>query len=385
MKLKKRVVIFLGVIHGLGFFSCQETSKEWTTLSFSTVSQGKISEFIDEIEYVILDHPLNSISQVDKVVISENNIFLADIYGFQNIARFNNEGKYLNSIGTYGDGPGQFRQYSDFGINTDGKFVIVLVNGKLLEYELNGGIINENRLAVNPYKFISMDQGKFYFYYPEAMNLGQNSRNDNSILAEVDLGKQTELPVFSPVFPKKFNFMGEKNNLFRYKESLGFSTSFCDTIYFFSKSKLTNKVVLDFGKDKVNMESLYNLPIQELVQKVNSSSYLSKKIHFPNIFYNERFLVSAIRHLNKIDFWVYDILNEKILINSKLYNDLDGGPDFGVVKWMDDQYIYSFFQPEELLELIDKHGNGISRNFKKLSKELTRDNFLVLVKYKLKK
>jgi hypothetical protein len=195
-------------------------------------------------------------------------------------------------------------------------------------------------------------------------------------------------PILDPVFPDLLSFMGDKNNLFKFGDISVFSASFCDTIYFFSENKLKRKMFLNFGYEQNDLTKLYGLSGYEIVERLQRDGYENKAIHVPHLFANNRYLSSAFRKKGGFDFFVYDMIEKAPYLSSKMVNDLDGGMGLGIIKRMDQDYLYSFFEPDEILQHYEKNYQELSKldnNFTTLATRISRDDFLILAKFKLKK
>ena len=87
-------------------------------------------------------------------------------------------------------------------------------------------------------------------------------------------------------------------------------------------------------------------------------------------------------------FVIHDIKNQKTYLSTNLNNNIDEGMGLKIVRSMDEDYIYLFFEPEEILQHYEKNKEELDKldnNFTKLARQISRDDFLILAKYKLKK
>jgi uncharacterized protein YehS (DUF1456 family) len=76
---------------------------------FKNVSQIKLSEIADSISYVILSNDTQGpIGDVGNIQLTNSNIYLRKRSSF--ILRFDRAGKFLNSFGNIGRGPGNICQ-----------------------------------------------------------------------------------------------------------------------------------------------------------------------------------------------------------------------------------------------------------------------------------
>ncbi|MCL6259737.1 6-bladed beta-propeller [Aquiflexum sp. TKW24L] len=346
-----------------------------------------LSKIIENIEYVVLENPNKPFVQADKLFVFEEGIILADFWSNHTLLRYDHYGNFLNSIGHYGEGPGEYLQITDVDFDEINKNMIVISRNHLIKYDLEGNFSSEIQIRNRPYKFLKLDSDRYLFYFPEVLAPELRSGIDKAILYNYSPEEDSLEPILDPIFPEVLNYMGEKNNLFKMGETILFSLNFCDTIYFISENKISKKLFLDFGSSQNDLSKLYGIPILELVNKLNGDGFNNISTHSPHLFGNKRYLASAYRK-NGVHFFVYDIKEKTPYVSSKLVNDVDGGLGFGIIKRMDEDYIYSFFEPEEILQHYEKNIDQLKdqdNNFTKLARQISRDDFLILAKYKLKK
>lgn len=95
------------------------------------VSSLPLSDAASAIEIVPLETNSNSfIANMKEVAITEHDIFVAD-YKDQRLFRFSREGKFLNKIGTVGQGPEEYIQMWQFLIDEEKKevYIVTILQG----------------------------------------------------------------------------------------------------------------------------------------------------------------------------------------------------------------------------------------------------------------
>ncbi|MCR9016355.1 6-bladed beta-propeller [Aquiflexum gelatinilyticum] len=347
-----------------------------------------LSKIIDNIEYIVFENPNKPFVKADKLFVFDGGIILADFWSNHTLFRYDQNGKFINPIGRFGEGPGEYVQITDVDFDESNNNLIVVSRNHLITYSIEDEFIDEIELRNRPYKFLKLDGEKYLFYFPEVLAPELRAGIDRAILYNYSTDLDSLEPIFDPVFPEKINGMGEKNNLFKLGETVLFSSNFCDTIYMLSKDGIEKKFFLDFGSEQNDLSKLYGLSIPDLVKVLNGEAFKNISIHMPHLFGNSRYLTSAFRKKTGFDFFVYDMKDKIPYLSSKSVNDVDGGLGFGIIKRMDDDYFYSFFEPEEILQHYEKNIDQLKdqdNNFTKLATQITRDDFLILAKYKLKK
>ncbi|MCH6236230.1 6-bladed beta-propeller [Cognataquiflexum rubidum] len=347
-----------------------------------------LSKIVDEIEYVVLENPNKPFAKADKLFVFEEGIILADFWSNHTLLRYDHYGNFLNSIGHYGEGPGEYLQITDVDFDEINKNMIIISRNHLIKYDLEGNFSSEIQIRNRPYKFLKLDDDRYLFYFPEVLAPELRAGIDKAILYNYSPDEDSLEPILEPIFPEVLNYMGEKNNLFKMGETIMFSLNFCDTIYFISEKKISKKLFLDFGSSQNDLSKLYGIPILELVNRLNGDGFNNISTHSPHLFGNSRYVASAFRKKPRIDFFVYDMKEKIPYLSSKIVNDLDRGMGFGIIKSMDEDYLYSYFEPEEILQHYEKNKQELGKldnNFTTLAKKISRDDFLILAKYKFKK
>ena len=68
----------------------------------------RFSEVFNKVNYITVQLPLeSSIGQADKVIITEDNIFIGDFYQNPKVIILDKEGNFLSCINAFGEGPGE--------------------------------------------------------------------------------------------------------------------------------------------------------------------------------------------------------------------------------------------------------------------------------------
>jgi hypothetical protein len=153
-RLKLRVLgsIFLilaSFLSGIWFVSCRSKGFQDgnRTLSFEEVDFRQFSD-IGRIEKIVKldasEAPLSAVSRVKTD--SDGDIYIIDLDRHEAVFRFNAEGKFLNSFGRTGQGPGEYQGLIGFDIHPSGA-VFLLSNSKILKFAKNGEYLMETPIG----------------------------------------------------------------------------------------------------------------------------------------------------------------------------------------------------------------------------------------------
>lgn len=105
----------------------------------STVPSFLLSEVAEKLEIVPLEMTDESVlSDITEMQVTDHNIWIDHGREFY-IYRFSRSGKFLNKIGSIGQGPGEYTTYSTFLVDEDKKEVYIIANTNgVLAYDFEG-------------------------------------------------------------------------------------------------------------------------------------------------------------------------------------------------------------------------------------------------------
>ena len=136
----------------------------------STVPSLLLSEAAEKLEIVPLEMTDESVlSDITEMQVTDHNIWIDHGREFY-IYRFSRTGKFLNKIGSIGQGPGEYTTYSTFLIDEDKKEVYIIANTNgVLAYDFEGNfkrkIIDIQmilQLFSSPYDQYILNNQKFF-------------------------------------------------------------------------------------------------------------------------------------------------------------------------------------------------------------------------------
>jgi len=127
------------------FFSCSEKKKgELLEIPIDfrqndLLSLSEIAEEITAIELELTDESLLS-SDFQKIILSKNEVFIGRM---DKIYVFGKEGKFIRTIGSKGQGPGEYLMLMDIAIDENNKRLFLASSPKLICYDFNGNFLKE--------------------------------------------------------------------------------------------------------------------------------------------------------------------------------------------------------------------------------------------------
>jgi hypothetical protein len=159
----------------------------------STVLSLLLSEAAEKLEIVPLEMTDESVlSDITEMQVTDHNIWIDHGREFY-IYRFSRTGKFLNKIGSIGQGPGEYTTYSTFLVDEDKKEVYIIANTNgVLAYDFEGNFKRKIvdiqmilQLFSSPYDQYILNNQKFF----ATQNFGLYRPIDkNSLWSFVSLG-----------------------------------------------------------------------------------------------------------------------------------------------------------------------------------------------------
>lgn len=136
----------------------------------STVPSLLLSEAAEKLEIVPLEMTDESVlSDITEMQVTDHNIWIDHGREFY-IYRFSRSGKFLNKIGSIGQGPGEYTNYSTFLVDEDKKEVYIIANTNgVLAYDFEGNFKRKIvdiqmilQLFSSPYDQYILNNQKFF-------------------------------------------------------------------------------------------------------------------------------------------------------------------------------------------------------------------------------
>ena len=101
---------------------------------------SEITEEITAIELELTDESMINPDHTHKVHIFDNLIFISEL---NELLMFDRKGKFIRSIGSRGQGPGEYTNVNHFTIDEKNMIIYIISNRKIIGYDLNGNFLKE--------------------------------------------------------------------------------------------------------------------------------------------------------------------------------------------------------------------------------------------------
>ena len=137
----------------------------WDCRESNTTDTIDIQSFFDHASILCLEETEKSrIGQISKIVMADTLVFIADKRMSRQIFVFNNRsGRFLNTIGRVGHGPGEYIDITDIAVNPEERMVYVLCEKeRVCKFDFDGKYLGQDRISFFA-DAMEYQDGKFYF------------------------------------------------------------------------------------------------------------------------------------------------------------------------------------------------------------------------------
>lgn len=331
------------IIFFLNTIGCKDRTEIKTVdienkISRNDISSIKLSEFIEELDYISLEtgkgfligeNPKYSITKEKIIVRTKSDCLIFD----------RTNGKFLRKVGNKGRGPNEFQNTNGM-INLKSQSIYLKgIGANLLKYDFEGKFI----------KSISIPEYRDDFISPSFP--GNYTWLGNNIVCYFSnmIGNETKrLVIFNDegenlvVYPNKIFFEKSKSlftisvnesQFYHFRNDLFFKEDYSDTVYQVSLDHLTPHMILYLGK--------YQTPPN---YKSLSANELQKNnfIGIRNLIETERLLLFEFYYQNEYFQGVFNKKTSKLKIakkNGGIINDLDNFIQFSPTLISEDEFL----------------------------------------------
>ena len=360
------------------FFDFQEEKNPQTV---------KLSMLVKDIEYIPLETKPNCLIRNAYPHFAPNNIFVLSLHI---IYRFDNSGKFLNTIGKVGKGPEEFTWNYGCAIDENNKRIYIRGRAnKIVSYNYQGDFCGVFPIASHGIPGLE-------FFPPDNLLIPfaeSQSNNGHPILLVLNTKGEIKNKFYNQLKRKDFR-MGVFPSLYSVGNNIMFNPGLSDTLFKLTDSLLIPEAVFNFGTKKFDPDKDMNKLINN---SVSGKYYISEIQEFP-----EYYFLDISKHHGKefsgLNYLINKKSQEKICIkpttdNFIFENDLNGGPEPGNLQLENDSLLVSFIQAVDLINWVkeNKHKRAPSvkmeyrrKELEELANSLTENDNPVLVKYILK-
>lgn len=235
-----------------------------------------VAPYVKDIKYIPLEAQGESLfSEIDKLMIRGNHIYVLDLTGLPYLYVFELSGKFVKRIGKRGFGPGEYAKLTDFDIDTAGHILLYdRQRMQMLKFDIGGNLLGILKTPFRADGFSLLNNGKYIF------SLDKESAQEKTAGNKIVVTDST-FRILSEMLPYNQDFSDDKATpaLFSAsKEGLLYNKAVNDSLFLFdTDGKIIKSYFMDFGTHTVPQklkDSYFDLA--ELRAK-NTYHYMYKK------------------------------------------------------------------------------------------------------------
>ena len=275
-----------------------------------------ISDFVDKVSIIPLEFTDECIlSEIRKIVIHNNNLFLIESGRPESIYRFDIQGNFINKIGSRGNGPQELVELFDFSLNENDQIVYLLDNAKqtIFCFDFEGYFIE--KININQYASRLEYKDGFFYLFSDNPSVGDDLYN----LKIRKINGEIEKMYFAS---KKYSRSFSRSTFIKTQNNLFFKQPMNDSIYSLDGTSLNNAFFFDFGSYQFTsseIEKLYQGKIKTL-QLLSNKERLSGINNFFNvgkwIYFNSNYKFRSFSFL-------YDTNRQELKVAAEVWDDLE--------------------------------------------------------------
>lgn len=148
-------------------------------VSWETSEGRRIAGLIDTLYFIPLEeHPDGLIASIDKIVATEDKLFVLDRIKQNVILAFDRNGKFLFRVGSRGGGPEEYAAISNFTVSGDRIYLLDNTARVILVYRTSdGSFLQRHRLDFSAQNLASIADGSFVFVKGFSLNHPLNEQD----------------------------------------------------------------------------------------------------------------------------------------------------------------------------------------------------------------
>ncbi|HPM03648.1 MAG TPA: 6-bladed beta-propeller [Candidatus Cloacimonadota bacterium] len=302
----KCIYVVFSCLLSLTFFSCKNKN-----INVITNPRLENIEIVYEDKYFDQEHKLFSeIIKIDLETsknclignIRDLKVIDSDLYIIQNtsginsLLRFNQDGRFLNEIGKYGRGPGEFLDIRDF--NVDNNIIEVLSNTDILQYTIEGNFIkNVFKTSYPGVGFFKQKSNYFVFH---------------SVMKPYMLTKYSpEGEMEKQYYPNNYiDAVSENDKVVLFDNEVSLFCSVRDTIYTINNDEIAPKVIINFlNMPSASIAYMKANNAMEFITELNSNEKNYCTIN--NYLENSNYIIIKYSRARKSFYCIYDKEHKK--------------------------------------------------------------------------
>lgn len=218
----------------------------------------------------------SQIGKIDKVIINDEMIFVLDNSVAKKLFVFDLKGKFIRTIGGFGQAQGEYILLSDFEIYKDKIYLSSRQNNKMLIFDIDGKHLKDVKFS----GFIGLNfhvlDGGFLVNATDGSNKAATFYNNKGKKQKIITNPEVD-------FMRYLNF----KTFFKYKDGSYMYFAKNDTIYRILDKKLIASLILNFGEKSIPYGKMESKKMLEKYMDNNAYLELTLFYTFPKYYFAE--------------------------------------------------------------------------------------------------
>jgi hypothetical protein len=348
-------------------FSTCATKQELTTdISLTDISgEVNFTDMFDDFIYIPLETSEKSLfSTVNKMIVHENKFYIMDMVKMKQIFVFHNDGTFSHTIGSKGEGPGEYMNIEDFTIDTENNRVVVLSYPSIIYTYDMSGVFMERKVVSNAmlWSICNYENGFICSTNHQSATSGADAR----LIFMFDKNFNLQYKLFD-VLPVQVAFPSFVHQpLLNSETGVIYCDSFTSKIYFINTEKPSDSQSIKLVLNDEAPASVYADPMKFITNQQHYSFFLS-------FYFADNVLFLSFADKGKENVLIKDFNTNKQIVSHVPFGWFN-------ILFHQNGDLYSCIDPLRILENKDKF--PISNDTKYM---LEYDGNPVIIKFKSRK
>jgi len=292
---------------------------EVISIKKTSANQWDFNDFFEVEKCIVLDSRI-IIGDINKIIFHDGHIFILDTKQ-KAVFKFSYEGELKERYFSFGKGPKEYTDITDFTIDKESGDVIMLdgvVGKELIKYDNKGNFIKKYKIPFGSANFHQLDEG--YIFYCGNHRSSENGLNDNYfyniVVTDEKFNVIDKMAPISSIWDGRRYIFKNITAFSQYGNSVFFQMPMPNdnTVFEVKDNSVQPKYRFDFGNDNLANLLQESKSLKEIISKIDESS-LAHNLN--GYFENEKIIYFAILKGDVVQQIVYDKSDKKVF-----YRDL---------------------------------------------------------------
>lgn len=347
-----------------------------------------LSTIIDSISYIKLSNdPKATIGEINKIEFMSDGIYILDRYKTKSLKKFTSTGEFICQIGSYGEGPHEYVQPTDYAITYNEVIVYDQFKQRMIFYDHMGNYKRDIKVPFLFLKFHRFSSNKYIFYSLDQDNDHLQSIVNNSIF-ESDSIFSLKHRGFNRI-KNMYESLFIENNFSNVGNKIFYHPTYSDTIFSIADNGIIkNEYIFDFGKRKLPKNFTLSKNTKELRKAYDENYYIIFSGNNYVVLDDFLYFTFAIRH--NVYQGIYSKSTGKTTIGNVIMNDV--APIFNIQNVLTGKKntLIGYLQPADIVngfKATDRKlwVKKIGEKYTRIAEQMSEEDNPILLFYHLKK